>query len=98
MNHSRSYYRYQRARHKKRDKCYKKHHDHKNVKDVSREEAMNESERYFYSDYGYGFEEEENRILANDLAYHWMKVEEDWYYEENDYLVWLEDHPNGSTD
>ena len=78
--------------------CRKKSYDKKTAKDTARIEAMDESEQYYYSDFGYGYELCELSEITNDSMWHWIQVEENWYYEEDFYYEWLEDHPDGSTD
>lgn len=73
--------------------CRRKSYDHKAAKDLARIEAMNESEKY-YQTYGYEFEDYE----LSDAEWHWIQIEEYWYYEDGFYHDWLVDHPNGSTD
>lgn len=85
MNHGKKYYR-------------KKSYNRNTAKDTARIEAMNESEQYYYSDFGYGYELCELSEITNDSMWHWIQVEENWYYEEDFYYEWLEDHPDGSTD
>lgn len=130
MNHTRDYYRKQRAKHISRKKrmiqewsynqehpywvapagalskgkihcscpwCRSKSYDHKVAKDLARTEAMNQSESYYNSN-ELQQEEEDSNILNNSILWHWYDIEEDWYYEEDFYYDWLEDHPNSSTD
>lgn len=73
--------------------CRRKSYDYKKVKDLARIEAMDQSEKYYQTN-GYEFED----YGFTDAKWHWLQVEEGWYYEDGFYHNWLVDHPDSSTD
>ena len=57
---------------------------HYTARDLAKLEAMKQSERY-YQAYGYEFE----NYGFTDAEWHWIQVEENWYYEADFYHDWL---------
>ena len=61
--------------------CRRKSYDYKKAKDLARIEAMDQSEAYYYDDYGYAFEAEEASMTQ--FEWEFWEVENKWYWQES---------------